>query len=177
MGTYRIRMQLPDAALCPEYCVFSLPGFSFPSLFLILHLSSLICLFWGNFLQIILKCQPVILVLSTVSALFFLFNRPWQGKSSESHGGRAGFSGVPLLLIRSCGCSDAGTAKPWAKEAKMGDALDKRRLQKPRLWLDLSKNPTLSVQHEFHSSISNLPARLGSQGVNLLSCTGFSCPC
>lgn len=164
MGTYRIRMQLPDAALCPEYCVFSLPGFSFPSLFLILHLSSLICLFWGNFLQIILKCQPVILVLSTVSALFFLFNRPWQGKSSESHGGRAGFSGVPLLLIRSCGCSDAGTAKPWAKEAKMGDALDKRHLQKPRLWLDLSKNPTPSVQHEFHFSISNLPARLGSPG-------------
>jgi len=51
-------------------------------------------------------------MLYTVSALFFLFIRPWQGKSSESHGRGAGFSGVLLLLIHFYGpCSDAGTAE------------------------------------------------------------------
>lgn len=48
-----------------------------------------------NCFKIILKCQTIILVLSTASALFFLFSQPRQGKSSGSHGRRAGLSGVP----------------------------------------------------------------------------------
>lgn len=52
-------------------------------------------------------------MLYTVSALFFLFIQPWQGKSSESHGRGAGFSGVLLLLIHFYGpFSDAGTVEP-----------------------------------------------------------------
>lgn len=66
-----------------------------------------------NCFKIILKCQPIILVLYTASALFFLFSQPHQGKSSESHGRRAGFSDVPwetmllfLLIYPSESCSN-----------------------------------------------------------------------
>lgn len=41
----------------------------------------------------ILKCQAVMVVLQTASALFSLFTQLHRGKSSGSHNGRAAFPG------------------------------------------------------------------------------------
>lgn len=67
--------------------------------------------FLENCFQMILKCQAMIVVLQTVSALFFLFTQLWRRKSSGSHFGRAGFPAASL------------DRHPWILEPQeMGDA-------------------------------------------------------